>query len=88
MGFITPTSVGGGLVLVWFGYFIIKTFLSYWKLRHIKGPWLASISPAWLFYQTVRGKLYLASQEVLEKYGRDPLFCFLVAVSIDRLMLS
>jgi hypothetical protein len=57
--------VCGFLVAVWIGY----TYGQYRKLRHIKGPWIAAISPAWLFYHTCRGDLYLAVEAALKQYG-------------------
>lgn len=61
-------SFAGGL---WFIYLVASTYLSYRKLQHIKGPWLASISPLWMFYYTCRGTLYLAVEDALKKYGED-----------------
>lgn len=53
-------------VLIWTG---IRFWLGYRRLRHIKGPWLASFSNLWLFYHTVRLRLYLAGEGVLRRYG-------------------
>ncbi|KAJ9652221.1 hypothetical protein H2198_008525, partial [Neophaeococcomyces mojaviensis] len=50
-------------------YFIVTSILSYRKLRHIPGPWLAAVSQLWLFNATSRGDLYLAAEKVLRKYG-------------------
>jgi len=47
----------------------VTTYNQYHKLRHVKGPWLASISPVWLFYYTCKGTLYLAVENALKKYG-------------------
>jgi hypothetical protein len=65
-----PAAFGivGGL---WIIYLVTSTYLSYRKLRHIKGPWLASISPLWMFYYTCRGTLYLAVEDALKKYGKE-----------------
>ncbi|KAK7900958.1 hypothetical protein LTR67_003243 [Exophiala xenobiotica] len=62
-------AVVGGLASLGLAYWVVSVFLSYRKLRHIKGPWLASISPLWLFYYTCRGTLYLAVEDALKKYG-------------------
>ena len=51
-------------------YLVITTLVQYRKLQHIKGPWIAAVSPAWLFYHTCRGDLYLAVEAALKKYGR------------------
>ncbi|KIX05178.1 uncharacterized protein Z518_06050 [Rhinocladiella mackenziei CBS 650.93] len=44
-------------------------WLAYRRLRHIKGPGLASISSLWIFYQTCRSRIYLAGDEALQRYG-------------------
>ena len=62
-------TVAGGLASLGLAYWVVSVFLSYRKLRHIKGPWLASISPLWMFYYTCRGTLYLAVEDALKKYG-------------------
>lgn len=59
------------LALVFVVYTIVSTYLSYRKLRHIKGPFIASISPLWLFYQTIRARVNVAGEEVLREYGRN-----------------
>ena len=58
-------AVGG----IFAAYWIVTTYLQYRKLQHIRGPWIASISPVWMFYYTVRGTLYLAVEDALKKYG-------------------
>jgi hypothetical protein len=70
--YLAPLPILAGLVFALLVYVAVATFLSYRRLQHIKGPWLASISPLWLFHHTVRGRVYLACQEALIKYGRDP----------------
>jgi len=50
-------------------YWTVTTYIQYRKLQHIKGPWLASISPLWMFYYTYQGTLYLAVEDALNKYG-------------------
>lgn len=50
-------------------YWTVTTYSQYRKLQHIKGPWLASISPLWMFYHTYKGTLYLAVENALKKYG-------------------
>lgn len=62
-------TVVGGLASLSLAYWVLSVFLSYRKLRHIRGPWLASISPLWMFYYTCRGTLYLAVEDALKKYG-------------------
>ena len=71
MGFLATSlkSSAAILVVVVVIYYVVSTYLTYRKLAHIKGPWLASISPLWLFYQTIRGRVNVAGEEVLRKYG-------------------
>jgi hypothetical protein len=61
--------VVGSLIGVYAVYWVVTTYIQYRKLQHIKGPWLAAISPLWMFYYTCRGTLYLAVEEALKKYG-------------------
>jgi hypothetical protein len=75
---LSPWSAFVVLLVTLIGYNGIATYLSYRKLSHIKGPWLASFSPFWLFYQTVRGRVYLAGQEALLEYGTDLCDVFII----------
>ena len=70
-GPVLAFGVTGLLAGLLFGYWIVTTYLQYRKLRHIRGPWLASISPLWMFYYTCRGTLYLAVEDALKKYGKS-----------------
>jgi hypothetical protein len=56
----------GTVAAVWL---VISTVVSYRHLRHIPGPWLACFSQLWMFNITFKGDLYLAMDEVLQKYG-------------------
>jgi hypothetical protein len=47
----------------------IKWFHSWYRLRHIPGPFLASLSIVWLLRRTVAGRLDLDLQEVSREYG-------------------
>lgn len=67
---LAPASIAGIIGGLVGAYFILSTFLQYRKLQHIKGPWLAAISPAWMFYHSARGELYLAVEAALKKYGK------------------
>ena len=64
------TSAIGALIGLGLIYFVVSTYLSFRKLQHIKGPWLASISLLWMFYYSCRGTLYLAVEDALRKYGK------------------
>ncbi|KAJ9617190.1 hypothetical protein H2200_000911 [Cladophialophora chaetospira] len=56
----------GATILAWF---VVSTVVSYRKLRHIPGPWLARLSQLWLFNVTSKGDLYLAMEDVIQNYG-------------------
>jgi hypothetical protein len=45
-------------------------FASYWRLRHVPGPFLASISKLWLLKWVVRGELHIGLLQACEKYGK------------------
>ena len=62
----SSVAILAGVAIV---YYVGSTYLAYRKLAHIKGPWLACVSPLWLFYQTIRGRVNIACEEVLRKYG-------------------
>lgn len=64
--FQTWTTVLFAVAATWWA---VRTWLSYRRLQHIKGPWLASISNLWVFYHTCRSQLYLAGQEALRRDG-------------------
>ncbi|KAJ9606749.1 hypothetical protein H2200_008758 [Cladophialophora chaetospira] len=68
LGSYLPTAIAS-LVGVYAVYWTVTTYIQFRKLQHIKGPWLASISPLWMFYYTCRGTLYLAVEDALKKYG-------------------
>lgn len=72
---LTAGSVAGIIGAVAISYWVIGTFIQYRKLQHVRGPWIAAISPAWLFYHTCRGDLYLAVEAALNKYGTSRSEC-------------
>ena len=67
-------AIVGSFIGVFAVYWAVTTYIQYRKLQHIKGPWLAAISPLWMFYYTCRGTLYLAVEDALKKYGERPEF--------------
>ena len=44
-------------------------FFSYWRLRHVPGPVLASFSKLWLLRCAVRAELHIGLLEACEQYG-------------------
>jgi hypothetical protein len=60
-----------GLVCL-LGYLITSTFLSWYRLRHFKGPFLGAISYIWMGRTALSGKSYKLHMELKERYG-EPL---------------
>jgi hypothetical protein len=55
----------GGLVV----FHLLSVLRSYWRLRHIPGPWLAAVSELWYIRAATSGELHLRLAEVCSKYG-------------------
>lgn len=55
-----------GVLVIWF---LWSSFYSWYRLRHIPGPFLASISHAWLAQQSIAGTHRRAHRDIA-KYGR------------------
>jgi hypothetical protein len=51
------------------GLYLFQTFRSWYRLRHFKGPLLASLSRVWLVRAVTAGRLHLDFQAVNQKYG-------------------
>ncbi|KAI1487754.1 BcABA1, cytochrome P450 monooxygenase [Biscogniauxia mediterranea] len=65
----TPGTLGllaGGLLVV---YFLASSFYSWYRLRHIPGPFLASISYLWLARVAKGGKQFWVYRDMYQKYG-------------------
>lgn len=52
-------------------YYIITSYLSYRRLAHIPGPWLARWSSLWLVRAMWRKESHLEFHGVAQKYGED-----------------
>jgi len=48
---------------------LVHRFLIYRRLRHFKGPWLATFSKLWLMKSTFNGTVHLDVADVCRKYG-------------------
>ncbi len=48
---------------------VVQTFIAWYRLRHIKGPWIASISKLWHLRHAAGPSMHLDLAEVCEKYG-------------------
>jgi hypothetical protein len=56
-------------LLLGLGLIAAHTFYSWHRLRHIKGPFLASISKLWLARAVSGGKMHLEFAAACQKYG-------------------
>ncbi|KAK3726122.1 hypothetical protein LTR37_000270 [Vermiconidia calcicola] len=66
---ISPTVLIPLLFSLICSYVVIGGIVNYRKLRQFKGPPLAGISRAWLFYQEVHARSNKAQYAAIEKYG-------------------
>lgn len=65
----TAVNTFVGVLLLYVTYWSFSTYRQYRRLSHIKGPWLATVSPLWMFYYACQGTLYLAVEGALKRYG-------------------
>lgn len=47
----------------------VYAFRSWYRLRHVPGPFLASISGAWMVKKALSGRFHEHLKDVSEKYG-------------------
>jgi hypothetical protein len=75
MAFIPFQSSSAAIVLyvgtTLFAALIARTFQSWYRLRHIPGPFAASLSIWWLLSRTVAGRSDRDLQEACGKYGKQ-----------------
>lgn len=57
------------LFLVWLAWYIVTSTYSYWRLRHIPGPRLASFTSWWWIWAAVGGKGHLTLADACNHYG-------------------
>ena len=57
------------LIVLSISLIIAQYFYTWYHLRHIKGPLLASFSKLWLIRKVSGGRMHLDFQEVCDKYG-------------------
>jgi hypothetical protein len=69
--------IGGSTIL----YLVISTFLTWYRLRQFKGPFLASISRLWMVRTVMSDRADIQYAETQERYGGP-----LVRVAPDMLM--
>jgi hypothetical protein len=59
-----PWLVGAVLVT-----YVVRTYYSYRKLSHFKGPPVAAVSSLWLAWQAITARMPVAQKEALRRYG-------------------
>ncbi|ROW08641.1 hypothetical protein VPNG_06154 [Cytospora leucostoma] len=84
---LSPTEQRPGRVLIavsalLVGWYIISSILTWRRLRHVPGPFLASFSYIWIGRIASRGGLHEAYKDIGEKYGQ------LVRVGPNELLTS
>lgn len=52
--------------------FVVSRVKAWWRLRHFKGPWLASFSSLPMAKIAMSGKMYATYTEINKKYGNSP----------------
>lgn len=57
----------GSLILL----YLLSAFRSYWRLRHIPGPWLGAVSELWYTKAATSGEVHLKLAEACSKYGQS-----------------
>lgn len=67
--FVDRATIGLSLLAIFVAYYAIGSYLNYRKLSQFKGPPLASITRAWLFWQEVHGRTHKAQHAAIKKYG-------------------
>jgi hypothetical protein len=63
-------AVGLYILLTVVAWYLAYSYLSYRRLSHIPGPWLAGWSSLWLVGAVGRKKSHLEFYEVEKKYGQ------------------
>jgi len=70
---------------------VVNRFLVYRRLRHFKGPWLASFSKLWMMKCTLAGTMHLEVADVCAQYGKaysnasESLLCYAMQYLIVNL---
>lgn len=68
---------GGILLVLFLLYLLVSTAVQYYRLWHIKGPFIARFSNWWLLSSILRAQTYLEFTEVNNKYGQLGFHSFL-----------
>jgi hypothetical protein len=69
------------------GLIFVRTFYAWYRLRHIKGPFLASFSKLWLIRTVSSGNMHWEYAKVCQKYGTHdaavPVWCSVEIISLN-----
>ncbi|KAF5010772.1 hypothetical protein FDECE_3069 [Fusarium decemcellulare] len=66
---VQKPAVWGLLACVLVAHFTSSRFLGWYRLRNIKGPWVAGWTDFWLINRTWRGNLFEELDKVCKQYG-------------------
>ena len=65
-GYAAVAIWGGAAVLI---VLLVRAIWSWYRLRHIPGPFVNSITSLWMLKKTVSGTLHYNLVELSDKYG-------------------
>jgi hypothetical protein len=68
-----PASLVGFSVAVVLLTLFVYEFRSWYRLRHVPGPFLASVSSAWMVKKALSGRFHEHLRDAAEQYGKDAL---------------
>lgn len=66
---LNPTGLAVVVAILGIGWLIVSTIHSWYRLRHVPGPWLASFSYLWLIRNAVKGIQLEAFKTASKEYG-------------------
>ena len=72
---------GSWILLSATGLILLRKFQSWYRLRHFKGPFIASLTRLWLVRCITGGRMHLDFQEVNQKYG----MCGYVMTAMEKI---
>jgi hypothetical protein len=81
-GELGPARLGGAAALLLLTAWVARSTWSWYRLRHIPGPVLASVSAAWMIRKISSGRFHEHMCKVSDQYGESallpPLHVFVV----------
>lgn len=66
---LTHVLIAASTVLILL--FVSSTVYSWWRLRHVPGPFSAQFTKWWFLKHTLKGSIHLSIGDLSEKYGKD-----------------